>query len=187
MSDWLELKLAEGLSPVRAPQELWERVNRPGKRPSASHNASTGIWAWTTFASVVAATLAVTFAIPSPSLSQLAAAELANSRPADFKSADPREIEQWLRAHASIDVVIPAATRVQLTGARTLDRGGARIGEVLYRVAGRDAVLLVGRAGKLDAPSRHGAPVWKAHGEIYALAYSVSAESSLACKLCHLD
>jgi hypothetical protein len=186
MSDWLELELAERLGPVRAPEALWARVNQGAQRlsnPAPRANA----WAWVGAAMVFAATLAVTLAIPSPTLSQLAAAELAKSRPADFHSADPREIARWLRANAGVDVSIPPGSRVQLSGARTIERHGARIGEVLYRVDGRDAVLLVARASTMDAPQRHGQATWKAHGEVYALAYATPIESKLACRLCHLD
>ncbi len=186
MSDWLELELAERLAPVRAPEELWARVNRAAARPVSSPPRA-GAWAWVAFAAIVAATVAVTFSIPGPSLSQLAQAELDKSRPADFRSTDPHEIEGWLRTHAEVAVSIPAATAAQLMGARAIERGGAHIGEVLYRVEGHDAVLLVGRGGTLDAPARHGASAWKAHGQIYALAYSGPTDSHLACRLCHLD
>ncbi len=187
MSDWLELELAERLAPVRAPEELWARVSRVPVRPAAPRAQGAGKWAWLAAAVIVGATLAVTFAIPSPSLSQLAEAELVKSRPADFQSTDPHEITRWLRANAAVEVAIPPATRVQFTGARAMERDGARIGEVLYRVEGRDAVLLVGRGGTLDAPTRHGAPTWKAHGQIYALAYVGPSDSHLGCRLCHLD
>ncbi len=33
MADWLELELAERLSPVAAPQELWDRVARAAAGP----------------------------------------------------------------------------------------------------------------------------------------------------------
>jgi hypothetical protein len=187
MSDRLELELSEHLAPVRAPDALWMRVNRPASPASARRTLGPGAWGWIAAAAMVAATLAVTLAIPSPNLSQLAAAELAKSRPADFQSTDPKEIAKWLRANAAVDLSIPPGTTVQFTGARTIERDGARIGEVLYRVAGRDAVLLVGRAGALEAPTRHGQPGWQAHGQVYALAFAEPAQSRLACRLCHID
>jgi hypothetical protein len=188
MSDWLELELADRLAPVRAPEELWRRLNaRPAApRRAAAWRPGAGIWAWATAAAIAATVIVATFAVHSPTISQLAAAELAKSMPADFRSADPREIETWLREHADVAVAIPQGTRVQLTGARTFARDGVTLGEVLYRVGGREAVLLVGRAGMaLDAPERHGAAAWKAHGQIYALAYA--GDSQAACRLCHLD
>lgn len=187
MSDWLELELAERLAPVRAPEALWTRVNRPAPPTARRRTSRPGAWGWVAAAAMAAATLAVTLAIPSPSLSQLAAAELAKSRPADFRSSDAKEIAKWLRANAAVDLSIPPGTAAQLTGARAVERGGARIGEVLYRVAGHDAVLLVGRAGTLEAPTRHGRSVWQAHGQVYALAFAEPAQTNLACRLCHID
>jgi hypothetical protein len=187
MSDWLELELSERLAPVLAPEALWARVNRPTPSALARHAPRPGAWGWIAAAATVAATLAVTFAIPSPSLSQLAAAELAKSYPADFQSADPKEIATWLRANAAIELSIPPSMPVQLTGARAIEHDGTRLGEVLYRVAGRSAVLLVGRAGALEAPTRHGQSAWQAHGQIYALAFAEPAQSRLACRLCHID
>jgi hypothetical protein len=188
MSEWLELELSECLAPVRAPEALWERVNRsPFRAAARRHSMKPGAWAWIAAAATVAATVVVTLAIPSPSLSQLAAAELAKSRPADFQSSDPKEIGKWLRTNAGVDVPIPPDTPVELTGARALEHAGARVGEVLYRVAGRSAVLLVGRAGALEAPSRHGQSAWQAHGQVYALAFVEPGQSQLACRLCHID
>jgi hypothetical protein len=187
MSDWLELELSERLAPVRAPEALWSRVNRPAPPLPARRAAHPVAWAWIFATAAIASTLAVTFAIPSPSLSQLAAAELAKSRPADFQSNDPKEIARWLRANAAVDLSIPPGTTVQFTGARAIERDGARIGEVLYRVAGRSAMLLVGRSGILKAPVGHGEPAWQAHGQVYALAYAEPAQSRLACRLCHID
>ena len=187
MSDWLELELAEQLAAVRAPEALWARVNHAAPPAAGRRTSRPGAWGWVAAAAMAATTLAVTLSIPSPSLSQLAAAELAKSRPADFRSGDPKEIAKWLRVNASVDLSIPASTAVQLTGARAIERSGARIGEVLYRVAGRDAVLLVGRAGALGAPTRHGQSVWQAHGQVYALAFAEPAQPNLACRLCHID
>jgi hypothetical protein len=187
MSEWLELELSERLARVRAPEALWDRVNRPTRSVPARRGAHAGAWAWIFATAAIASTLAVTFAIPSPSLSQLAATELAKSRPADFQSTDPKEIAKWLRANAAVDLSIPPGTTVQFTGARAIERNGARIGEVLYRVGGRSAMLLVGRAGILKAPEGHGQPAWQAHGQVYALAYAEPAQPHLACRLCHID
>lgn len=187
MSEWLELELSERLAPVRAPEALWSRVNLPAPSIHSRRAPRAGAWAWLFATAAIAGTLAVTFAIPSPSLSQLAAAELAKSRPADFQSTDPKAIAKWLRANAAVDLSIPPGASVQFTGARAIERDGARIGEVLYRVAGRSAMLLVGRAGKLKAPQGHGSPAWQAHGQVYALAYAEPAQSRLACRLCHID
>ena len=78
----------------------------------------------------------------------------------------------------------PRPTKVELTGARVK----GNIGEVLYRVQGRDAVLLVARAQWAAGRStRHGQAAWQAHGQIYALAYADTAQARLACQLCHVD
>ena len=106
MSDWLELELSERLASVRAPEALWARVNRPAFPAPACRTPQPGAWGWIAAAAMVTATLAITFAIPSPSLSQLAAAELAKSQPADFQSADPKgnqEVAADTRRNRSID------------------------------------------------------------------------------------
>ncbi len=189
MSDWMELELAERLAPVRAPEALWARVNRPTTAAFAPRAARWRLQGFVFAAAIMAsATLSrQPFTIPSPSLSQLAAAELAKSLPADFQSTDPHAIARWLRANAAVDVSLPAAASVQFTGARAIQNKGALIGEVLYRVEGRDAVLLVARTTSPASPTRHGQPAWQAHGQVYALAYAVPEQSRLACQLCHID
>jgi hypothetical protein len=183
----MELDLAESLAPVRAPEDLWRRIDR-ATVASPSRPARRSIaWGWLTGIALAAAALAVMFAAPAPSLTQLAASELARGNAADFRSSDPHEIARWLRDNAAVNVSIPSATKVEITGARCIQQRGVRIGEVLYRVAGRSALLLVRHEPAAHTETGHGQPSWAAHGQLYALAFSDNAQSHLACKLCHLD
>ncbi len=183
MSDWLELELAHRLAPVRAPEALWARVQRsravePARSILLPRRALVALGAV-----AVAAIVAVALAVPSPGMSEMAAAELAANRPADFRSSDPHAIAHWLRANAGVNVSIPESAKVELTGARVK----GNMGEVLYRVQGRDAVLLVARTNARHDDSQHGRSTWQAHGQIYALAYADTAQARLACQLCHAD
>jgi hypothetical protein len=183
VSDWLELELADRLAPVRAPEALWARVQRPrvAERVRATRLPRRALVALAAVA--VATIVAVALAVPSPGMSEMAAAELAANRPADFRSSDPHAIAHWLRANAGVNVSIPESAKVELTGARVK----GNIGEVLYRVQGHDAVLLVARANGRPVDTRHGQSTWQAHGQIYALAYADTAQARLACQLCHAD
>ena len=183
MSDWLELELADRLAPVRAPEALWARVQHPrvAERVRATRLPRRALVALCAVA--VAAIVAVALAVPSPGMSEMAAAELAANRPADFRSSDPHAIAHWLRANAGVNVSIPESAKVELTGARVK----GNVGEVLYRVQGHDAVLLVARANGRPADTGHGQATWQAHGQIYALAYADTAQARLACQLCHAD
>jgi hypothetical protein len=188
MSDWLELELADTLAPVRAPEALWMRVARPASVAPNRRGVRGGFaWVSAAAAALAVAGFAAVFALSTPGLAQLASAELAKGQAVDFASSDPHELARWLRKNSGCDVTIPSGTKVELLGACTLTRHGARIAKVSYRVDGRDAALLVTRAARFNAPERHGASTWKAHGQIYALAFSDPAQSHLACRLCHLD
>ncbi len=192
MPDWLELELAERLAPARAPEELWNRILETPARRRRPVRSRVALGLWAAPAAIAAATLALTFSIPSPSLAQLAKAELVKSRAAGFDSSaldstDPGAIEHWLRANASVDLSIPRGAPVQLTGARVVQRNGVRIGEVRYRASGREAVLLIGRGSSAQTPIPHGRAMWTAHGQVYALAYAGPQASQLACRICHLD
>ncbi len=183
MSDWLELELADRLAPVSAPEALWVRVQRPRVAAQSSARPFPRRVLIGVGALAAAAIVALALAVPSPGMSEMAAAELAANRPADFRSSDPNAIAHWLRANAGVNVSIPPATKVELTGARV--KGG--VGEVLYRVEGRDAVLLVARSNAPREATQHGRSTWQAHGQIYALAFADTAQSRLACQLCHAD
>ena len=179
----LERELARDLAPVQAPEELWMlvRAGAPKRRPRR------GAWSWAAAGSLAAAALAVVFALSPPSLTQLAAAEIAETGNPDFRSHDPQEISRWLRERAGIEIALPANTKVELLGACALKSRGAVFGGVLYRVAGHNAVLLASRTANIKTPARHGESTWAAHGQVYALAFDGPSGTRFACQLCHVD
>lgn len=65
MSKWLQDELARSLRPVRAPETLWDRIERAAEAPSAPALH----WArWAIAATVGFATIVGTYWLPAPSL-----------------------------------------------------------------------------------------------------------------------
>jgi hypothetical protein len=191
MSDWLDLELAHRLTPMEAPEGLWERVEN-GLRPPVRRSAFTNrLWAWqmAAMATVVLAMGALWIANlkePALDIRQLAASGQWRSTDLGLRSQDPGEIRRWLRRQAGLDVPLPASTAVRLDGARVLRRGGQRVAAVEYRV-GRDTVtLLVAKADLRTPLPAHGGRVaaWQAHDQVYAVAGSTGRVEA-ACQLCH--
>ncbi len=206
MSDWLELELAHRLTPVEAPEELWERVDQ-GLQARASRTAFrsavrraprsafwTPISAWPAWPAAMA-TMALAAAAwwladgrePVLDIREWAAIEMGRSAALELHSHDPGEIRRWLRDHTGLDVPIPSVTSVRLEGARVVRRGAQRVAAVEYR-AGHDAVtLLVARADPQHPLPPHGArsAAWQARDQVYALAGSTPDRVEAGCQLCH--
>ncbi len=189
MPEWLEMELAEALGPVEAPPELWDRVWRPYRRlPRKS-----SVWAAWPIAAAAALAIAAgmlwsyTIRKRAPvDLRQLALAQLHNSKPLDFRSDDPAEINRWLRQQTGADARLPAHSTARLLGARIIRMGGVSIGAVAYRVGDNEATLLVAR-GPTVAENSHRQFVWCARGVNYALACTDEAHPEAACLLCHMN
>jgi len=196
MSDWLELELAEELRPVAAPDELWERVRHAAIAPSASAvvvlpPSPSASWARLPVAAIL--TLAVAAATlwlvargqgTALDLRQLAIQELRGNRKLTIESASTAEINDWMRRETGFDPALPERSRVQLTGARVVEKSGVRVGEVCFRVGDEKAVLLVARAVQ-PMELAHGRAGWQTHGVSYALASSSTEHPEVACQLCH--
>jgi len=214
MSDWLELELAHRLTPVEAPEELWERVQNAQRAPASAswREQRRGVWAWpaqrfangtwpaqrrSVWAWPAAAMAAVTLAVaawcvaslcdPVLDIRQLAAAQTGRAAPLQIQTSDPRAIRLWLRQNTGLDVPLPPATSVRLEGARWLGHGSQRVAAVEYRVGGNAVTLLVARADPHRPLPSHGARVaaWQAHDQVYALASPNSDQVDAACQLCH--
>ena len=184
MSDWLELELARELRPVRAPEALWGRVQRPRatpKRQGAMHRPVLAA------AAIVLVAVALWSSRPAD-LGSLAARELGGSAQLELRSTDPVEVGAWLRREAGLEVALPTSSRAHLRGARVIREHGAVIGEVSYQVEEDSAVLLIARTGgAFRASAQHGASSWQKQQQIYALAASGSGRPQAACALCHSD
>lgn len=191
MSKWLELELAERMAPVRAPHELWRRVEE-GRRPAARHTG----WqlsARMAFCSVVALVglgAATTWGLVDRhkpmDYGRMALEELQGSEVAVLRSSNAAEVSGWLGRQVGIDVNIPQTDGARITGARVVERGGVRMGEVLYQVKGTAAELRVGKANTVAALG-HGHRTWQSRGVSYALACAAPESARLECLLCHVS
>jgi hypothetical protein len=168
--EWIEPALEMHLERVRAPEELWERIQNPRveQRQSARRPAA-GMTACLTIAVVVI--LAVWFY---PWHRQL-------------RSADPGEIRAWVRANAGIDVPLQAQSvgRLRLTGARMVKSSV----EIAYQVGSHDGRLVVANGasgGRHVAPSGARVFSWTMDGHIYTLACAAPEDLNVACGLCHI-
>lgn len=204
MSDWLELELAHRLTPVAAPEGLWERVESGLQSQAApvAHRASrrSGLRSprpspWAGWPVAAMATLALAAGAlwladvrePALDIRQLAATEWWHSVSLQLHSNDSREIRGWLRRNTGLDVPLPATPTVRLEGARVVRNGGQRVAAIEYRVGKDVATLLVARAdpGSLLPPHGGRVAAWQARDQVYALAFSNPDRAEAACLLCH--
>jgi len=146
MADWLELELAHQLAPAKAPDELWERVQRgrlrqPERKP---------VWPIAAIVTMMIAAGAMWMAAkgeqPSLDLERLAKLQLESVQPLDLASHDEGEIRAWAKRSADLEVRIASSPGVQVVGARVLRERGERMVAVSYQVDGRPAALIVARA-----------------------------------------
>jgi hypothetical protein len=212
---WLELELARQLSPVSAPESLWDRIEQPRvpRRQSRFHRA---LWPVAAMAALMVSSLAAwrvgIARNPAADIEKLAGQELlgltGNPRRLDFRSEDPRQIRNWVKANADIDLDLPAdrllsgSSDVRLLGARLIERRGTRIAAIAYRVRDGAAALLVSR-GRSTAEANSATPThrfarlesagnawlvsWSMREQVYALASSVANDPQAACLLCHAN
>jgi hypothetical protein len=182
MSDWMDLELADQLSPVSAPDALWDRIQAGRPTPVKAPIR------WPIAAAITLITAAATLWLlemrgEQPlNLQELAAQELHDTRPLDFRTSDPVEVGRWMQAKAALSPGLPANTPVRILGARIIRRAGQQIGAIRYEAAGAPAVLLIAQAGGAD--SAHGHLTWRTRGQSFALACDGPSEA--ACNLCHL-
>ncbi|MEI9974114.1 MAG: hypothetical protein WDO73_19915 [Ignavibacteriota bacterium] len=186
MSDWLEGQLAGELRPVSAPEGLWGQV-QAARRPQPRRRFALRMPALVAITALVGV-WAVWSARGNAGLEDLAALELGRPGHLELRSSDAVEIGAWLQREAGVEVAIPVSSRVRLEGARVIRRRGATIGEVMYRVGDRSALLLVTRAGTaFRASSKHGGLSWYRQQQVYALACSMPERPQAACGLCHAN
>jgi len=193
MSDWLDLQLSHHLAPVQAPEALWDRIHsgvglRPA-RPPVRRLTFSSAWPIAAILTLMAAAgtlwLVAKGEEPALDLRQLALEQMRNAEPVELHSSDPAQISAWMR-RAGLDVTIPARTgsTVRLVGARVIEKRGARIGEIQYKVGSDRATLLVARAGS-GPDGGHGHSAWRSRGQSYAVASSSAERPDAPCLLCH--
>jgi hypothetical protein len=202
--DWNEPELRRHLGPVRAPDELWDRVqgvatlsaraiSYQGARASRPRAHA---WQWAAAAVATVAIVAGITVWQNRELSGEERAVRALSRTPEqlqFRSADLTELRTWVKSGTGLDVPLPVRTSsaVQLLGAY-VNRKGVPTAEISYRVGGMDATLVVskialegdGRHAFVKSGSYHGSSYqsWTMRGQMYTIA---SADAKVGCLLCH--
>jgi len=173
VSDWLDLELAHRLTPVKAPEGLWERVARglPARTHRSRPTAGWMACPVATFATI--ALVATTFWLPGAGPARL-----------ELRSQNPTEIRRWVYDRTGVEVPLAPSANVRLEGARMLRRGDHPAAAITFRAGQRTATLLVARADPRAAlpPRRPHATVWQSGDQAYAL---TGTASGAACQLCH--
>jgi anti-sigma factor RsiW len=196
--DWHEPELNRHLSPVKAPDELWDRIQ--GTDVISFERAQRPVrrfaMAWVTVAAVAVAAVAGTALWRNRNLSSEERAVRALARApeqVEFRSGDLAEIRNWVKESSGLEVPLRGlpAGNVQLIGA-SLTRSGAPTAEIAYRVGNMDAALVIskmaeggdGRHAFVKSGSYHGANFqsWTMRGEMFTIA---AADARAGCMLCH--
>ena len=179
MNQHLEHELHRGLRQVTAPRELWDRIQASQTAPLRAHNRGL-VW-----------TVAATVVLMAVGLSMVHRSNVAFQALAADRCQNPAQLRAWVRAKTGLDLPLRAdsSPSIQLIGAEMRDGAGGV--QVAYRVANRDALLLISRAdGAANVPhNRVNGKVssWVMAGQRLTLACDSPADLQLACKLCHLD
>jgi len=161
-SDWMERSLEQGLTRVRAPEELWDRVRSPRiERPGVHIRMNAArMSACATFA--VAIIVLLWGVHP-----RIAGGAL------QLRSSNPAEIRAWVFAKTGLDVPLHSG---QLIGA-SVKQGRV---EVAYSAGAHNIFLVVSK--NRDKNARYS---WTADGQSYMLACAEPRELA-ACLLCHV-
>ena len=189
-----ESELKRHLGPVKAPDNLWDRVHvARAVKPRPDRGIS---WQWATIA---VATVAVIAGFTVWLNRDLTGEELAvrglshTAAQLDFRSDNLTEVRAWVKSGTGLDVPLPVRTApsVRMIGAR-INRGQVAAAEISYRVGDSNATLVVsripangdGRHAFVKSGSYHGTNFqsWTMRGQMYTLA---SADARVGCILCH--
>ena len=172
-------ELEQGLRPVAAPDELWQRIVRP--RPPKPRRSRIPV--------VLAAAAAALVA---------AVAMSRGSDEIEFRASTAGEIRNWVKHRTGMDIPFPESTPpdIWLAGVCAV-KGGTPTVKVSYRVHGRDAELLVSKAPndgdeatmhhalKCESVGRNRVSSWTMGGQRYTLAYAAAGDARDECRLCH--
>jgi hypothetical protein len=202
--EWFEPELSRHIGPVKAPEELWDRVQNHEvartPRPARMWLTSMG-YAWASAAALVVVALAVTWTLRVRSQENVSNEELAVRallRGPDglgLHSGQASEIRAWIKAGTGIDLPeqMRSSGMIQLYGASMI-RKDAPTAEISYRVGDMDVALVVSKMSS-GQDVRHSVLAigadqgvkyqsWEMHGQRYTVA---AANSAVACFLCHAN
>jgi hypothetical protein len=173
----LETELRRELSGVRAPAELWDRVELGSLSVAVAMPARQPRKAAWVLAAAAAIVLAVFFIPPRHEF-----------KSQEFKSQDAARIREWVKANTGLDVPLRATAALRFVSAKA-SHGQA---EIACRVGDRDVKLTVSKAsGGAVAASAHQAygsgstVTWAMRGQQYTLASATPEDLQVACLLCH--
>ncbi len=196
--DWNEPELKRHLGPVRAPEELWNRVH---DAPAVTHvvqlRPARGVtWQWAAAAVAMVAIVAGATVWLNRDISGEERAVRALSRTPEqleFRSGNLTEVRAWVKSGTGLDVPLPSNTSpaVRMIGAHVI-RASVPTAEISYRVGDAEARLVVskipmegdGRHAFVKSGSYHGTNFtsWTMRGQMYTIA---SADARVGCLLCH--
>jgi hypothetical protein len=202
---WLEPTLARHLGRMKAPDELWDRVQAPRAQQQEVSPKPAFFGrklAWTMAAAAVAAAGVWMLHQPRDPIAEneaLAARTLnGGASRMEFRSEQAPEIRAWVKAKAGLDIPLPVSTSaaVRLLGAH-VTAGRDSTAEILYQVNGRNAVLTIAKVDPkiggdgshrfLGGGTRDGARTssWTMRGQMYTVACPFPVDPRAGCTLCH--
>ena len=205
---WLETELARQLCPVAAPDSLWRRIHeqrrplrvRPNPWRVGSIAAAAGLLLLAGMVWRLGAMRETSNGLEALAERELRGMESGTGR-VDFRSGDPREIREWVRAKLGVDVRLDRAASgdraTQLVSARIVPFGKYSVAVIAYRVDGDYAAMLVsgshtgvvtgaGHAGlRVRSDGEVLAYSWTRGSNDYAIAFGAASDSRRPCLLCH--
>jgi hypothetical protein len=208
---WLETELARQLTPVAAPESLWDRINGIGcakeGRPARTQRRMPVGWAFVAVAAavVIAGAVGVVRVRHAGSgedrFTQREVALVARHAGFDFRAANFDDARRFVKSRANIDIDLPRRHPVansgpaRVLGVRMVELDGVPIAAIDYAVKGEQATLYVSgkRAGlkgddmgpSLHLHSRQGLTYWNMRDETYTIAFASTKNPHGACMLCH--
>jgi len=195
--------LENQLRQVRAPGELWARVDAAMAPAAAPPQTDSGYRIRWVLAAAAMLLLAVgtlwQFTVQDPRVQvQRAALREAGEHRLDLHTGNCAELRDWLKHNADLDIPIPEHPGAELLGARIIQRPGARIAAIAYRIAGGAATLFVARRrGSSEGPhhaemqmaSFSGGELisWSMRDKVYAMVSAGGPDLHAGCRLCHVQ
>jgi hypothetical protein len=194
---WLEAVLTQHLGRVAAPPELWDRIQAPGPALPKRSNRQMLAWALAATALLVAAVVVWQLRLRPEAL--VAQALQRGAGQLEFRSEQAPAIRAFVKERTGLDIPLlpnPPAS-IRLVGASVAGWARTPTAEVVFRVGGRDEVLLVSKADpKLVGNATHrflsssqyrGARIssWLMHGQLCTLACPIPQNPQAGCLLCH--
>jgi hypothetical protein len=181
------MELTRQLSPVAAPESLWNSMQTPRTRRQVTRRD------WVLRPALAPMLFFACGAVlwNMRDITQLTGQEVRSltnpSQACDCWSDDPVAIRNWVKSKGNIDVDLPAqrSGAVRLIGARLVEVRGTLVAAISFHV---ESGVENGAATLLVSNRRFSGPdlvSWNMGGQVYEVA-SAGSDSQAACLLCHL-